>query len=207
MLTDSVTQSFTAIYTKDLKLKEKQTCHSLNVKLDSSTESLTVIYSKGLKLYLKHIPSQTPSLLFLVKTWRFTKIRLLRDFKNISEANYKDRWIVLLKQCSCLFCQLWTNFCLLGYFQKPKLTEILKNNLIYTFRNFQGNIWGSSFIVMQLSVLFVVKTLNFTRRKSSVDITLQKQTLTDVSKIDGFKCFAKLLYRRLYIMKIQASSL
>ena len=36
----------------------------MKVKTDSATNSLLVIYSKGLKLYQKQTPLQTPSLLY-----------------------------------------------------------------------------------------------------------------------------------------------
>ena len=44
----SVTEAFTTIHSKDLKL---QTCHSLKLKTDYTINSLTVIYRKGPKLY------------------------------------------------------------------------------------------------------------------------------------------------------------
>ena len=48
---DSVTESFTTIYSKDLKLNWKQTRHNLQLKADFAINSLTVIYSERMKLY------------------------------------------------------------------------------------------------------------------------------------------------------------
>ena len=42
-ITGTVTESFTAIDSKDLKLIQKQTRHSLKLKTDSAINSLTVI--------------------------------------------------------------------------------------------------------------------------------------------------------------------
>ena len=98
-----------------------------------------------------------------------------------------------------------------GIFRTTRLVGILKNNPIYTFGNFQGNIWRSSFIVKELFVPFIVKALNFTERNSSTDLTLQRKTLAGVCQIDFLKDFAKFigkyLYRILYLIELQACSL
>ena len=81
-MTDSATESFTANDSKDPKLNEKQSRHSLKLKTDSATNSLTVIYSKGsyrffhsylykdLKIYENQTPSQTSKIFskLIIKT-------------------------------------------------------------------------------------------------------------------------------------------
>ena len=49
--TDTVTETFTAIFNKDLKLNYKQARRSVKLKIDSTINSLTAIYNKSLKLY------------------------------------------------------------------------------------------------------------------------------------------------------------
>ena len=94
----------------------------------------------------------------------------------------------------------------------PKATEKknLRNNPIYTFRNFQG-LWRSSFIVKELSLPFIVKASNLTERNSSKDHTLQRHAIADVCKTYSYKDFRKFtgkyLYQIQYLMNLQAPTL
>ena len=74
--------------------------------------------------------------------------------------------------------QLWTCFCLLGYFQKQPLREIVKVTLP-KHSSFQGNIWRSSFIVVFCSVYS--KNLKLYERYSGKDFALQVKCMKNIS--------------------------
>ena len=82
---------------------------------------------------------------------------------------------------------------------------ILKNNPIYTFRNFKG-IYGEVSYSKRVVCSVYSKSPN-TERNSSKYHTLQRQTLADVCKIDFTKFTRKPLYQILYLMKLQAAGL
>ena len=100
-------------------------------------------------------------------------------------------------------------FCLFGYFQKQQLRGILKKNL-FTRSRILTEIYKLLHSKRLVSSVYSKSLKSFTERNFSKDLTLRRQTLADVCKIDVLKDFAKFigkhLHQILYLMKLPVSS-
>ena len=118
-----------------------------------------------------------------IKTWRLQKLDSATDLKNILQVRY---------------------------FHKQQLRGILRNNPIYTFRNFQG-LWPNSFIVRVVSSVYS-ESLTFYGKKLQWRSYLlegcpRRRLQNRYSYKDFRKFTGKHLYQIQYLMKLQTFSL
>ena len=143
-------------------------CSGKNIKLSKPFEPIFNFQSEfspsanhGGRHFFEILPPHPPTILVLLRPWFYKPIK--RHPKNInwsssSVANFEHVFVS------------W------GIFKSNHSEKLWKMTLLKHL-HFQGNMWRMSSIV---TVLFIAKTWNFTKRYSSKDLTLQVKWIKDL---------------------------